>query len=35
MEDILREFIDRGWFEPCNVESACPSFVVPKRLARR
>ena len=33
MEKILREFIDRGWLEPCEsqLDSAC--FVVPKKVA--
>ena len=33
MEKILREFIDRGWLEPCHSDWACPCFVVPKKVA--
>ena len=33
MEKILREFIDRGWLEPCHSEWASPCFVVPKKVA--
>ena len=33
MENILREFIKRGWLEPCHTEWASPSFVVPKKVA--
>ena len=33
-EKILREFIKRGWLEPCHSEWASPCFVVPKRVAR-
>ena len=32
-EKILREFIDRGWFEPCHSEWASPRFIVPKKVA--
>ena len=32
MEKILRDFIQRGWLEPCHSEWASPCFVVPKRL---
>ena len=34
MEKILREFIDRGWSEPCHCLWASPCFVVPKKVAR-
>ena len=34
MEKILREFIERGWLEPCHSEWASPCFVVPKKVAR-
>ena len=30
---ILRESIDRVWFEPCHSEWASPCFVVPKKVA--
>ena len=33
MEKILREFIDRGWLEPCHSKWASPCFVVPKNVA--
>ena len=33
MEKILREFIERGWLEPCHSEWASPCFVVPKKVA--
>ena len=33
MEKIYREFIDRGWLEPCHSEWASPCFVVPKKVA--
>ena len=33
MEKILREFISRGWLEPCHSEWASPCFVVPKKVA--
>ena len=33
MEKILREFIDRGWLEPCHSTGASPWFVVPKKVA--
>ena len=33
MEKILREYIDRGWLEPCHSEWASPCFVVPKKVA--
>ena len=33
MEKILREFIERGWLEPCHSEMASPCFVVPKKVA--
>ena len=33
MEKILREFIDRGWLEPCHSKWASPCFVVPKKVA--
>ena len=33
MEMILREFIHRGWLEPCHSEGASPCFVVPKKVA--
>ena len=33
MEKILREFIDRGWLEPCHSEWASPCFVVPNKVA--
>ena len=33
MEKILREFIGRGWLEPCHSEWASPCFVVPKKVA--
>ena len=32
-EEILREFIDRGWLEPCHSEWASTCFVVPKKVA--
>ena len=34
MEKIPREFIDRGWLEPCHSQWASPCFVVPKKVAR-
>ena len=34
MEKILREFIERGWLEPCHCEWASPCFIVPKKVAR-
>ena len=33
MDKILRDFIDRGWLEPCHSEWASPWFVVPKKMA--
>ena len=33
MEKILREFIERGWLEPCHSQWAPPCFVVPKKVA--
>ena len=33
MEKILREFLARGWLEPCHSEWASPCFVVPKKVA--
>ena len=33
MEKILREFIERGWLEPCHSEWASPCFVIPKKVA--
>ena len=33
MEKILRDFIERGWLEPCHSEWASPCFVVPKKVA--
>ena len=33
MEKILRDFIVRGWLEPCHSEWASPCFVVPKKVA--
>ena len=33
MEKILREFIERGWLQPCHSEWASPCFVVPKKVA--
>ena len=33
MEKILRDFIKRGWLEPCHSEWASPCFVVPKKVA--
>ena len=30
---ILKEFIERGWIEPCSSEWASPRFVVPKKVA--
>ena len=33
MEKILREFIERGWLEPCHSEWASPCFAVPKKVA--
>ena len=33
MERILRDFIQRGWLEPCYSEWASPCFVVPKKVA--
>ena len=33
MEKILREFIERGWLEPCHSEWASPCFVVPQKVA--
>ena len=32
MEKILREFIDRGWLQPCHSGWASPCFVVPKKV---
>ena len=32
MENILREFINRGWLEPCHSEWASPCFVVTKKV---
>ena len=33
MEKILRDFIERGWLEPCHSEWASLCFVVPKKVA--
>ena len=33
LQKILREFIERGWLEPCHSEWASPCFVVPKKVA--
>ena len=33
MEKIFRDFIERGWLEPCHSEWASPCFVVPKKVA--
>ena len=33
MEKFVREFIDRGWLEPCHSEWAFPWFVVPRKVA--
>ena len=33
MERILRDFIERGWLEPCHSEWASPCFVVPRIVA--
>ena len=33
MEKIVRDFIERGWLEPCHSEWASPCFVVPKKVA--
>ena len=33
MEKILRDFIQRGWLEPCHSEWASPCFVAPKKVA--
>ena len=33
MEKILRDFIERGWLEPCHSEWTSPCFVVPKKVA--
>ena len=33
MEKVVRDFIDRGWLEPCLAERAWPCFVVPKKVA--
>ena len=33
MEKILREFIERGWLEPCHSKWASPCFVIPKKVA--
>ena len=33
MIKILKEFIERGWIEPCSSEWASPCFVVPKKVA--
>ena len=33
MEKTLREFIERGWLEPCHSGWASPCFVVPKKVA--
>ena len=33
MEKILRDFIQRGWLEPCHSEWASPCSVVPKKVA--
>ena len=33
MEKILREFIGRGWLEPCHSEWASPCLVIPKKVA--
>ena len=33
MEAKLKEFLGRGWLEPCTSEWASPAFVVPKKVA--
>ena len=33
MEEVLREFIDRGWLGLCHSEWACTCFVVPTKVA--
>ena len=33
VEKILREFIARGWLQPCHSEWACRCLVVPKKVA--
>ena len=33
MEQILPEFIERGWLEPCHSEWASPSFYISKKVA--
>ena len=33
MIKILKEFIERGWMEPCSSEWASPCLVVPKKVA--
>ena len=33
MEKILRDFIERGWLEPCHSKWASPCFVVLKKVA--
>ena len=33
MEETLREFIDRGWLEPCHSEWASPCLVIHKKVA--
>ena len=33
MIKILKEFIERGWIEPCSSEWASPCFVVSKKVA--
>ena len=33
MEKILRDFIERGWLEPCHSEWVSPCFGVPKKVA--
>ena len=33
MGKFLREFMYRGWLEPCHLEWASPCFAVPKKVA--
>ena len=33
MKARLKEFMERGWLEPCTSEWASPAFVVPKKVA--
>ena len=33
MKAKLKEFMERGWLEPCTSEWASPAFVVPKKVA--